>query len=69
MAFDTGLLTVDAALQVHVSGALADAVRKDPLTRQYYGRPPLRATILLPHQAQLPGRKYLDWHQANIFAA
>jgi len=69
VAFDTGLLTVDAALQVHVSGALADAVRKDPLTRQYYGRPPLRDTIMLPDQAQLPGRKYLDWHQANIFAA
>jgi hypothetical protein len=27
-----------------------------------YGRPPLRDTILLPDQAQLPGRKYLDWH-------
>jgi hypothetical protein len=52
-----------------VSGALADAVRADPLTRQYYGRPPLRDTILLPDQAQLPGRKYLDWHRANIFAA
>ena len=36
---------------------------------QYYGRPPLRDTILLPDQAQLPGRKYLDWHKANIFAA
>ena len=36
---------------------------------QYYGRPPLHDTILLPDQAQLPGRKYLDWHKANIFAA
>jgi putative restriction endonuclease len=69
VAFDTGLLTVDASLQVHVSGALADAVRADPLTRQYYGRPPLRDTILLPDQAQLPGPKYLAWHKANIFAA
>src|SRR5436309_942903 len=40
VAFDTGLLTVDASLQVHVSGVLADAVRADPLIRQYYGRPP-----------------------------
>ena len=64
---DTGLLTVDASLQVRVSGALSDAVRADPLTRQYYGRPPLRDTILLPDQAQLPGRKYLDWHKTNIF--
>lgn len=69
VAFDTGLLTVDASLQVHVSGALADAVRADPLARQYYGRPPLRDTILLPAQAQLPGRKYLDWHRSKIFAA
>jgi putative restriction endonuclease len=69
VAFDTGLLTVDVGLQVHVSSALADAVRADPLTRQYYGRPPLRDAILLPNQAQLPSRKYLDWHRTNIFVA
>jgi putative restriction endonuclease len=69
VAFDTGLLTVNASLQVHISGALADAVRADPLARQYYGHPPLRGTILLPAQALLPGRKYLDWHKANVFAA
>ncbi len=69
MAFDAGLLTVDASLQVRISGALADAVRADPLARQYYGSPPLRDTILLPEQVQLPGYKYLDWHRTNIFAA
>jgi putative restriction endonuclease len=69
VAFDTGLLTVDASLQVHVSSSLADAVRTDPLTRHYYGRPPLRDAILLPDQAQQPGRKYLDWHRANVFVA
>jgi putative restriction endonuclease len=69
VAFDAGLITVDASLEVHMSGTLANAVRADPLTRQYYGRPPLRDTILLPDQAQLPGRKYLDWHRTNIFAA
>jgi putative restriction endonuclease len=62
-------VTVDVSLQVHVSRTLAAAVRADPLTRQYYGRPPLRGTILLPDQAQLPGRKYLDWHKTNIFVA
>ena len=31
--------------------------------------PPLRDTILLADQARLPGRKYLDWHRANIFVA
>ena len=67
VAFDTGLITVDLSLQVQVSGKLANAVREDPLTRQYYGRPPLRDAILLPDQAQMPGRKYLDWHQTNVF--
>jgi putative restriction endonuclease len=69
VAFDTGLITVDLSLQVQVSGKLADAVRADPLARQYYGRPPLRDTLLLPGQAQLPARKYLDWHKTNIFGA
>jgi putative restriction endonuclease len=69
VAFDTGLVTVDASLQVHVSGVLTAAVRTDPLTRQYYGRPSLLDTILLPDQAQLPGRKYLVWHRTNIFVA
>ena len=69
VAFDTGLVTVDASLQVHVSGVLTAAVGTDPLTRQYYGRPPLLDTILLPDQAQLPGRKYLVWHRTNIFVA
>ena len=69
VAFDTGLLTVDAGLKIHVSGALANAVRGDPLARQYYGRPPLLEKVLLPVGAQLPARKYLDWHKANVFVA
>jgi putative restriction endonuclease len=67
VAFDTGLLTVGPALQIHVSEALATAVRGDPLTRQYYGRPPLFESLLLPDNAQRPARKYLDWHKANVF--
>jgi len=68
-AFDTGLLTVNGGLRIHVARSLADAVRADPLARQYYGRPPLREALLLPPGAQAPARKYLDWHQQNIFAA
>jgi putative restriction endonuclease len=67
VAFDTGLLTVGPALQIHVSEALAEAVRGDPLARQYYGRPPLLESLLLPDDAQLPARKYLDWHKTNVF--
>jgi putative restriction endonuclease len=69
VAFDTGLLTVGPALQIHVSEALAKAVRGDPLTRQYYGRPPLLESLLLPDDAQPPARKYLDWHKTNVFIA
>jgi hypothetical protein len=56
-------------LRIQVSSALADAIRGDPLARQYYGRPPLLDTILLPANAQTPARKYLDWHKTNVFAA
>jgi putative restriction endonuclease len=69
VAFDTGLLTVGSELQIHVSEALAGAVREDPVTRQYYGRPPLLEMLLLPDGAQLPARKYLDWHKTNVFVA
>jgi len=69
VAFDTGLLTVRAGLEIQIARSLADAVRGDQLTRQYYGRPPLLETLLLPDGAQRPARKYLDWHRENIFAA
>jgi putative restriction endonuclease len=68
-AFDTGLLTVNGGLRIHVARSLADAVEADPLTRQYYGRPPLLPALLLPAGAQAPARKYLDWHRKEVFAA
>jgi hypothetical protein len=69
LAFDTGMLTVSAGLKIHIAQPLADAVRGDHLTRQYYGRPPLLATLLLPNDAQRPRRKYLDWHREKVFVA
>ena len=42
VAFDTGLLTVNGGLRIHVARSLAEATRTDPLARQYYGRPPLQ---------------------------
>jgi putative restriction endonuclease len=67
VAFDTGLLTVNGGLRIHVARSLAAAIESDPMTRQYYGRPPMRDTLLLPAGAQQPARKYLDWHRGNIF--
>jgi putative restriction endonuclease len=69
VAFDTGLLMVNGGLRIHLAQRLVDAVGTDSLTRQFYGRPPLRETLLLPASAQPPGRKYLDWHRTKIFAA
>jgi putative restriction endonuclease len=67
VAFDTGLLTVNGGLRIHLARPLADAAQTDPLTRQYYGRPPLLASLLLPPGAQAPARKYLDWHREKVF--
>jgi putative restriction endonuclease len=67
-AFDGGMLTVNGGLRIRLARRLADAVAADPLTRQYYGRPPLRDTLLLPAGALPPARKYLDWHRDKIFA-
>jgi putative restriction endonuclease len=69
VAFDSGLLAVNGGLRIHVARSLADAVRADPMARQYYGQPPLRETLILPPDAQAPARKYLDWHRERIFVA
>lgn len=68
VAFDTGLITVNGGLRIHVAPSLADAVEQDPLAKQYYGRPPLRDVLLLPPDALAPSPKYLDWHQQRIFS-
>jgi putative restriction endonuclease len=68
-AFDTGMLTASTELKIHIAQPLAEAVRDDHLTRQYYGRPPLLESLLLPDNAQRPARKYLDWHREKIFVA
>jgi len=69
VAFDTGMLTVNGGLRIHLAPQLAQAVQTDPLARQYYGRPPLREVLLLPEGAQTPDLTYLDWHQRKVFIA
>jgi putative restriction endonuclease len=69
VAFDTGLLTVNGGLRIHAAHSLAGAVQSDPLARQYYGRSPLRETLVLPAGAQPPARRYLDWHRQQVFTA
>ena len=69
VAIDTRMLTVTADLKIHIAQPLADAARSDHLTRQYYGRPPLLDTLLLPDNAERPRRRYLDWHREKVFVA
>lgn len=69
VAFDTGLLTVNGGLRIHVARSLAAAAQADPLTRQYFGRPPVLTSLLLPAGAQAPAQKYLDWHREKVFVA
>ena len=68
VAFDTGMITVNGGLRIHLARTLADAIEADPLARHYYGRPPLRDVLLLPEGAQPPARRYLDWHREYVFA-
>jgi putative restriction endonuclease len=68
VAFDTGMLTVNGGLRIHLARPLADAVESDALARHFYGQPPLRETLLLPPCAVVPARKYLDWHRKMVFA-
>ena len=69
VAFDTGMLTVNGGLRIHLARPLAQAIENDQLARQYYGRPPLREVLLLPEGAQAPAVKYLNWHRRKVFVA
>jgi putative restriction endonuclease len=67
VAFDTGLITVNGGLRIHVKSALTQLVATDPAIRSAFGRPPLAERLLLPPGARAPKPRYLIWHQENIF--
>lgn len=68
VAFDTGLLTVNGGMRIHVKSSLARQVAIDAATRSAFGRPPLAERLLLPLGARVPKARYLAWHQQNVFA-
>ena len=68
VAFDTGLMTVNGGLRIHIKPALAVAVETDPAARAAFGRPPLAERLLLPNFATPPDAKYLAWHRQNVFS-
>jgi putative restriction endonuclease len=67
VAFDTGLLTVNGGLRIHVKAALALQAVADSATGSAFGRPPLAERLLLPLGARAPKQRYLAWHQENVF--
>lgn len=69
VAFDAGLITVNGGLRIHLAPSLALAVEAGEVARHYFGRPPVRQTILLPDTSDTPGDQYLRWHREHVFAA
>lgn len=69
VAFDTGLLTVNGGLRIHLAPALRRAVDERDVAQHYFARPPLRETLLIPEDSDPPGYEYLRWHRERIFAA
>jgi putative restriction endonuclease len=67
VAFDTGLMTVNGGLLIHVKPELANAARTDAATRAAFGRPPLAERLLLPSGAPPPAGKYLSWHHEHVY--
>lgn len=66
-AFDTGLLTVNGGLRIHLSSSVTRVAPTDPLVGHYFARPPLRERLLLPEGASTPDARYLSWHRNRIF--
>ncbi|WP_238015557.1 HNH endonuclease [Dactylosporangium sp. AC04546] len=67
VAFDTGLITVNGGLRIHVTMELAQFAEHDPAARAAFGRPPLGERLLLPADATPPSETYLDWHHKNVY--
>jgi len=67
VAFDTGLLTVNGGLRIHLSKELERAVIRDGAARAAFGRPPLYEKLMLPVGGVRPDPRYLDWHRDHIY--
>jgi putative restriction endonuclease len=69
VAFDTGLLTVNGGLRIHVADRLARTAAAEDVAGYYFRKPPLGERLLLPEGADPPGAAYLRWHRDRVFAA
>ena len=67
VAFDTGLITVNGGLRIHVAPELVREAQRDTATRAAFGRPPLSERLLLPTGATAPDPRYLHWHHERVY--
>ncbi|MFF4891934.1 HNH endonuclease [Micromonospora chersina] len=67
VAFDTGLLTVNGGLRIHIHASVQATAHLDTAVRAAFGRPPLGEKLLLPMGAVPPQRAYLEWHRTHVY--
>ncbi len=68
VAFDQGFLTVNGGLRVHKAERLGVLVARDSATQHLFGRETVARRLLLPEGSPEPGKRYLSWHHAHIWA-
>lgn len=66
-AFDSGLLTVNGGLRIHLSPLLQSHVLADRVAENFFGHPPLGDRLQVPADSAGPDPKYLDWHRTKVF--
>lgn len=67
VAFDTGLIGVDAGLNISVRQDLLTRAQEDPAVRGAFGDPVMRHRLVIPDSAVRPGVEYLNWHGEYIY--
>lgn len=67
VAFDTGLLTVNGGLRIHIKPHVVDLALQDLAIKAAFGRPPIAERLLLPEGASTPHPRYLRWHHERIY--
>jgi putative restriction endonuclease len=67
VAFDTGLMTVNGGLRIHIAPDVLHSVGESPALRAVFGRPPLDERLLIPDGASTPHAAYLRWHHENVY--
>jgi len=66
VAFDTGLITVNGGLRIHVQLHLRSAAASNEAIRSVFGSPPLAPKLCLPDGAVKPHEAYLSRHNELV---